>query len=117
MTTKAPRAPKGLAESGKKLWHAIVDEHELEEHELLTLREACRVADRLDTLFTEAEANPVTVHNARGDLAVHPALIEARQQGALFVKLIASLRIPDAEDNLPQRRGGARGSYGLRSAS
>ncbi|ROZ63837.1 hypothetical protein EDL96_05745 [Kocuria soli] len=114
---KAPRAPEGLATSGKKLWKSIVDEHELEEHELLTLREACRVADRLDTLFSEAEANPVTVLNARGDQTVHPALVEARQQGALYVKLIASLRIPDAEDNQPQRRGGARGAYGLRVAA
>lgn len=69
-----------------------------------------------DTLFAEAEANAVTVLNARGDQTVHPALVEARQQGALYVKLIASLRIPDAEDNVPQRRGGARGAYGLRAS-
>ncbi len=44
------RAPVGAGLAGRRLWRAVVEEYELEEHELLLLREAARTADLLDEL-------------------------------------------------------------------
>ena len=43
-------------------------------------------------------------------------MVEARQQSIVLARLIAALRIPDAEDNRPQRRG-VRGAYGVQMRS
>jgi hypothetical protein len=61
------------------------------------------------------------VQNNRGDLIVQPLLVEQRQQSLVLARLLASLRLPSgetAEGDLvrPQRRGAARGSYGIRGA-
>ena len=115
---KAPPPPAGLADAGKKLWRAVTEEYEIDEHELLLLREASRCADRLDRLAEEAAAGSVTVENHRGDQVAHPAMVEARQQSLTLARLLASLRLPSGEETgerRPQRRGAARGSYGLRA--
>jgi hypothetical protein len=112
--------PSGLAASGRRLWRDVIDSYDLDVHEQLLLTEACRVADRLDRLAVEAADNPVTSHNMKGDLIAHPAMVEARQQAIVLSRLVASLRLPSGEtaDGLvrPQRRGAARGSYGIRGA-
>ena len=114
---KTPASPAGLQTAGKALWRAVTVEYEIDQHELLLLREACRCADRLDRLAVEAAAGSVTVENHRGDQVAHPAMVEARQQAITLSRLLASLRLPSGEETgerRPQRRGGARGSYGIR---
>jgi hypothetical protein len=55
---------------------------------------------------------PLTVENARGDVVSNPVLVESRQQEITYIRLIASLRLPDSEESVrPQRRSGARGAY------
>lgn len=113
----APRTPPGLGTSGKKLWRSVVAEYDLQVHEEILLLEASRCADRLDRLAEEASKGTVTVTNHRGDEVAHPAGVEARQQGAALSRLLASLRLPSGEEgdlSRPQRRGAARGSYGIR---
>ena len=114
---KLQRAPSGLGKSGKALWRSIVSNYDLEVHERLLLSEACRVADRLDAMAEVLTAESLTVINSRGDSVVNPLVVEQRMLSAAFAKLIASLRLPndDVSDSRPQRRGGARGSYGLHS--
>ena len=115
---KTPAPPAGLQTAGVALWRAVTIEYEIDQHELLLLREACRCADRLDRLAVEAAAGSVTVTNVKGDLTAHPALVEARQQSLTLARLLASLRLPSGEETgerRPQRRGAARGSYGLRA--
>jgi hypothetical protein len=52
------------------------------------------------------------VLNIRGEPVANPVLTEARQQQLVYVRLIASLRLPDTDEDIrPQRRGGARGVY------
>jgi hypothetical protein len=111
----APRAPKGLKPAGRTLWAAVVGAYELEAHESALLLEACRVKDRLDALDRILEAEGELV-----DGRMHPALVEARQQGIAFARLAAALRLPAGEvgdqqqgARRPQRRVGARGVYGL----
>jgi hypothetical protein len=118
MTTKMP---SGLRVSGRRLWRDCVAEYDFEVHEQLLLLQACRTADRLDSLATEADAHPPTVVNARGEQVAHPAMVEGRQQALTLARLLASLRLPAGEEGgvmtRPQRRGAARGPYGVRAAS
>lgn len=113
-----PKAPDGLDASGRELWLSVVEDYELEAHERLLLLQACRCVDRLDRLAVEEVAGPITVASRQGDPIANPALVEARQQSLAFARMLASLRLPSGEDaGRPQRRGAARGSYGVRSVS
>jgi hypothetical protein len=115
-TAKVPKPPAGLAVAGRKLWASVTDLYDLEVHEELLLLQAARCADQLDRLAVEAASGPPTVVNFRGDQVANPALTEGRQQAIVLSRLLASLRLPAGEeyDQRPQRRGGSRGSYGIR---
>lgn len=112
-----PSPPKGLRTSGRRLWREVVDSYELEVHESLLLRQACRCADRLDELATLVESDGVMVDDPRRGLVAHPAAVEHRQQSITMTRLLASLRLPsgDEDEARPQRRGAARGAYQPRS--
>ncbi len=116
---RAPKTPVGLKAAGRRLWTAALADYEFDVHE--ELLQACRCADRLDRLAVEAEGNPVTVVNAKGEQVPHPALTESRQQSITLTHQLAALRLPAGEDggelSRPQRRGGARGAYGVRAVS
>jgi hypothetical protein len=110
--------PQGLNAPGRQLWSAVTDEYDIEEHERLLLLEACRIADRLDRLAEESAGESLTTTNFKGDPVANPKLVEARQQGIVFARLLASLRLPSGDEadlTRPQRRGGARGSYPTRT--
>ena len=115
---EGPETPGGLNASGQRLWRAALEDYDFDVHEELLLLQACRCADRLDLLATEAAANSVTVTNYKGDRVPHPALTESRQQSLVLSRLLASLRMPSGEVEgqlvRPQRRGASRGSYGIR---
>lgn len=123
MTTKtrAPRAPKDLAATGRRLWLAVQADLELDPHEELLLLQACRCADRLEDIATRLVRAPLTTTNARGDEVPNPLLVEQRMQGAALARLFASLRMPTGDESAdgglqrPQRRGAARGPYRLPS--
>jgi hypothetical protein len=107
-----------LGEAGRRLWDSVAGDYELDVHEELPLLEAGRTADLLDRIAVASVGVPLTVTNSRGDLAPHPLLTEARMQSASLAKLLASLRLPSGEEGVrPQRRGGARQPYGLRSTA
>ena len=114
--TRTVKVPDGLLTAGKSLWHSVVDEFELDRHEALLLLQACRCADRLDSMAAVLADAPLTVTNARGDEVPHPLLTESRQQSLTFSRLLASLRLPSGDEARPQRRGASRGSYGIRGA-
>jgi len=115
---KPPAPPRGLATAGRRLWRSVVSVYELDEHEALVLLQACRTADVLDRLAGEVTAAPSTITNRFGELVAHPLLGESRQQAITLARLLAALRLPDAEAGAsrPQRRR-VRGAYGVRSVS
>ncbi|GAA2796529.1 hypothetical protein [Streptomyces showdoensis] len=107
--------PAGLTESGTRLWESVAGEFDLDVHEQLLLLQACRTADLLDRLSLEASRGRLTVKNAKGEEVTNPVITEHRQQSLVLARLLASLRMPSGEeDERPQRRGAARGSYGVR---
>lgn len=113
---RVPRAPKGVGPQGKKLWSEVLAEHELSESELAVLAAACRCVGTLERLADALADGDLTSLNAAGAAVTNPLLVEQRLQAATLTRLIASLRLPDDDsDARPQRRGGARGAYGLRA--
>jgi hypothetical protein len=111
-------APQGLKAAGQRLWEATVVEFDMDEHDLVLLREICRTADGLDALQVAVDRDGVLDESTQGRRA-HPALVELRQQRIVFARLVAQLGIPDREqaeyddDALASRRG-SRGVYGIK---
>lgn len=120
MTAKRP-FPAGLRAPGKRLWTSIVDEFELDEHELAVLVEAVRTVDVLDVLDARIRRDGPVVSSPQGDKA-NPALVEARQQRIALARLLAVLRLPAGDEAgqkagaRAQRRVGARGTYGIKGS-
>lgn len=116
MSDKTPKPPPGLRTSGRALWRAVLNDYDLDEHETVLLREACRTADSLDALQAVLDAEGVMSESTQG-VRTHPALTELRQQRVTFARLLTALRIPQgAEDSRGQTRGGVRGVYGIAGA-
>jgi len=117
---KVPAAPKGSGPAGRRLWRSVVTEYSLDVHEQLLLTQACRTADHLDDIADLLATAPKTVKNRFGEICAHPLLVEHRQQSIVLGRLVAMLRLPEGEEGdarRPQRRGGARGVYGVRAVS
>lgn len=117
-----PKAPRGLRAPGRRLWDSVLDEYELEEHELALLVEAVRTVDLLEQLDARVRKEGPIVASPQGTKA-NPAAVEARQQKIALARLLAALRLPAGEEEdtqagarRPQRRVGARGVYGIRGA-
>jgi hypothetical protein len=115
-----PKPPAGTKAAGRRLWSSIVDDYDLDEHELVLLREAVRTTDLLAELDTLVKRDGPVIDTPQGQRA-HPAAVEARQQRIVLARLLAALRLPAGEEGdqqpsaRPQRRGGARGIYSLRA--
>ncbi len=107
MTKRAPAAPKGTGPSGRRLWADVVTRYELDVHEELMLRQAVWTVDCIDRLQKLVERDGDMYDSTR----THPALAEIARHEAMYLRLVASLRLPDEVDERPQRRGGARGVY------
>lgn len=113
--------PEGTCESGRRLWTSVLEEYDLEEHELALLREMVRTVDLLDDLDETVRRDGLMVPGPGLAMRVHPAAVEARQQKIALARLSAALRLPAGEEEdtqkgarRPQRRVGARGVYGIR---
>ncbi len=117
-TSRKPSAPSKAGAAGKRLWASVVDEYDLQEHELALLVEAVRTVDLLAELDAAVKADGALVDSPQGRKA-NPAAVEARQQRIAFARILAALRLPagDEDEERPQRRVGVRGTYSLRSAS
>lgn len=87
--------PEGLAGGGSALWQAVVEVHDLDAGQLVTLEQACRMKDRCDELA-------VVVAEAGADSKAHD---REQSASASLARLIAALRLPDEAGKRPQRRG------------
>ena len=114
---KTPAPPDGLQESGRALWRAVLDDYELDTHELSMLTQAARLADLCDTLQATIDAEGIMATSSQGS-RVHPAAVELRQTSIALARMLTALRIPQGEDDgRTQRRPGVRGVYGIAGAS
>jgi hypothetical protein len=91
------------------LWQSTVAEFELEEHELVLLREACRTADAVDALQAAVDGEGVLNVSPQG-VRAHPALVELRAQRICFARLVAQLGLPTGEEDPDAQSAPAAGN-------
>lgn len=125
--SEIPAPPAGAGPSGRRLWTDVLARYELETHEELLLREMIRVVDSLDELAAVVEVEGLVITDPGGKQRMHPAAVEARQLRIAYARLSASLRLPSGEESdqagksahlrRPQRRGAARGPYGVKGVA
>lgn len=112
--------PADLRDAGRKLWRSVVAEYDLDVHEERLLVEAARTVDLLDELEQAVRADGAVIQSPQG-LKAHPAAVELRQQRIALARLLVALRMPAGDEGdqvqgrRPQRRGGVRGTYGVRA--
>ncbi|MDH6460883.1 hypothetical protein M2302_001049 [Micromonospora sp. A200] len=111
--------PIDLRDPGRRLWHAITADYDLDEHELALLVEATRTVDLLDELERRIRQDGAVINSPQG-MKAHPAAVEARQQRIALARILAALRMPSGDEGdqvqgrRPQRRTGVRGVHGIR---
>jgi phage terminase small subunit len=122
-----PRVPKGLKTAGKGLWRSILADlapgWELDARELYLLGRACRCADELDSLEKAVDKEGLICEGSRGQVAVHPAVSEARQLRIAQARLLGMVELVDPKAALraatpAQARGrkAAEARWGLERA-
>jgi len=91
--------PDGLKTAGRLLWSSVLDGWVIDPWERLLLLQACRCVDRLDALAEIAGASTAVTTNSKGEMAPHPAIVEARQQSIVLTRLLASMRLPVGDED------------------
>lgn len=111
--------PDGLAVAGTALWSAVTEVLDLDEHELILLRELARCADTLDELHAKVESDGLLVKSPQG-VKTNPALVEERAQRIVFARLMTAMQLPtgittvaEAGGKRGQRRPGIKGVYSI----
>ena len=85
-------------EPGALLRARVLEQFELEPDRLELLEQACRVADRIAALDQRADQDGLVQEGSTGQMILHPAISEARQQRQLLQRLLAGLGLPAADD-------------------
>lgn len=91
-------APEDLGIEGSRLWADVTGRFDLDENSLSLLRQACRTADLCERLSRVADSEDLIVSRGTGAQAVHPAVVELRQQRLVLARLIQALDIPEDDD-------------------
>ena len=92
------RLPADLGARGRRLWRRVVLTYEPSDAEYELLTEAARCVDRLDALRAVLATEPVLVEGSRGQMIVHPAIVEERAQRDLLGRLLGRLSFPSESD-------------------
>jgi hypothetical protein len=104
--------PTGMKPAGRRLWRAVVENYDLDGHELAILGQAAPVADLSDDLNAIVAAEGVIEPGTGG---AHPAAVEIRQQAIALAWLLSALRLPDADAGARTQHRGTHGVYSLRA--
>jgi P27 family predicted phage terminase small subunit len=104
VSAKRPKPPPSLGKAGAELWRSIVrdlaDGWELDSRELALLERACRCSDELVRLEAAIDADGITTDGSKGQVRVHPALVEARQLRLTQLRLLGSLELSDPAESV-----------------
>jgi phage terminase small subunit len=97
--TARPKPPASLGRAGASLWRAILsdldDGWELDARELQLLTRACSAEDHLVALEAAVKKDGATVPGSMGQVGVHPAIAEARQQKLAQLRLLGALEMTE----------------------
>jgi phage terminase small subunit len=104
-----PKPPKGLQSAQRRLWAAIVEAFELEDHHLRTLESACRELDRAERAEAAIAEQGEYVEDRYGAPKAHPAVAVARSSRLAAARLLRELGLEDDVQvdvrRLPRSRG------------
>ena len=98
------RAPQVLEKRGRQAWKSLSEKYEFDAHEREVLLEFCRVLDRIDSLSGRVDSDGVMISGSQGQLVLHPAVAEIRQQQQAAGRLLLQLDLPDAEGDVALSR-------------
>ena len=94
-----PKPPTSLGKAGRALWRSIQNDLEdgwqLDTRELHSLSQACRTEDDLSRLDAIVDKEGATVEGSRGQVTVHPCLVEARQLRVVQLRLLSAIELAD----------------------
>lgn len=102
MKPPADLVPRGR---GRRFWRAMTAEYTLRVDEIEVLAESARMLDLLDVLRERVAEDGPVVDGSRGQVVVHPALVELRQVRQELRRTLGQLGIPDEAD---EEQPGAR---------
>jgi hypothetical protein len=100
MTAPADLTPDGR---GATFYEGITGDFDLKADDTELLAEVARMLDLLDALREAAKDGPI-ITDARGNLVVHPAIIEARQVREAVRKSLHALGVPDENGDTARTR-------------
>lgn len=107
---KAPRMPRGLGASGRRLWREITDPETgwtLRPDEERMLEDAARQADLIDRLESALATADLVVKGSMGQPAPSPLLTEIRQHRTVLANLLGKLKLTEPEDDESEDHGRA----------
>jgi hypothetical protein len=108
-----PKSPADLGTEGKKIWRSIArDVAEqglaLDARELVWLRSAGKIADRIALLEAEIDGADMIVPGYNGQPTANPLLAEIRLHSQLLAQTLARLRVDAVETASGQMVAGNR---------
>lgn len=98
MMSEIPRPPKGLDARGRAFWRDLYGKYDFSEHEERLVLEACRMVDTIDGLGKRVDVDGLMVAGSQGQLVLHPAVGEKRQQQLALARMLSILNLDSAED-------------------
>lgn len=112
--------PSSLGEAGAAFWSELHDALEFDAKEEALVLEACRTLDRIEALHAAIDDAGLLSTGSTGQVVVHPAVAELRQQQTGLARLLSGVVFPDGEeaaDRFRQARAhaGADARWGRRS--
>lgn len=102
--------PPVLGVEGLAFWRELREEFEFDAKESALVLEACRTLDVIAGLAEVVESAGLLSTGSAGQVTVHPAVPELRQQQAAFARLIGQVVLPgdeEAADRFRQARARA----------
>jgi hypothetical protein len=108
-----PRPPADLGDEGRRLWREILKDADdqgltLDARELVWLRSAGKLTDRIADLELAMANQPLVVPGHAKQPVSHPLLTEIRQYYGLLAQTLGRLRLDVAEDKAGNLVGGNR---------
>jgi hypothetical protein len=86
-------AVEHFGEAGTRLWSTVTASFALDAHECELMRQACEVADVIGELMRLVAEEGLMSATTQGP-RVHPALVEARAQRVVLLRLLRTLDVP-----------------------
>lgn len=92
------KAPSWLKKRGRALWESVLADWDYDEHEMQLIQEACRVLDTIDELTAAVDHDGVMIEGSTGQMVLHPAIGERRQQQITLSRLLSLLQLGNDDE-------------------